>query len=456
MTFAPTAPIDLDLRLALEQDGPERAARRLLALHPVEIAEALESLEAEDRFDVVRYLPAHVTARVLMHADAAFREGLLAHLPPEGVAALLERLPMDDAAELIAQLPEEKAESVRAYLPAEERDQLQSLQDYPASSVGRLMVRRIPRLLPFLTAGEALERLRQVNVELETMNDIYIVDERGRLIGVTGLRELVMAEPARPLRELMQTRLVMVTPETDREVAANLISRYNFLALPVVDGTTRLLGIVTVDDLIDVLIQEGTEDVLRMGGIGGHEDATEATPYWAGRITAVVKKRITWLLMLFVAGTLTTSVLHYFGEEIGKFTALAFFVPLLIGTGGNAGSQTVMTVVRGLALGEIRLADTFRVLWRELTTGLLLGLLLGVVAFTGALLWKGSLPLALTVGLTIVAVCAWANTVGSMVPLVAQRLRIDPTVVSAPFITTLVDATGLVIYCVIAKTLLGL
>jgi magnesium transporter len=456
MTFAPTAPDDLDLRLVLEQDGPERAARRLLALHPVEIAEALEALDAEDRFDVVRYLPNQATARVLMHADAAFREGLLARLPPEGVAALLERLPMDDAAALIDQLPEEKAEAVRAYLPEEERDQLQSLRDYPPQSVGRLMVRRIPRLLPFLTAGETLERLRQVNAELETMNDVYIVDERGRLVGVTGLRELVLADPARPLRELMQTRLVMVTPETDREVAANLISRYNFLALPVVDGNTRLLGIVTVDDLIDVLIQEGTEDVLRMGGVGGHEDAMESTPYWAGRITAVVKKRITWLALLFVAETLTGSVLRHFQGELERVVALSFFVPLLIGTGGNAGSQTVMTVVRGLALGEIRLADTLRVLWREMTTGVLLGLLLGVVAFSRALLWGAKLPLAFTVAITIVAVCTWANTVGSLVPLVAQRLRIDPTVVSAPFITTLVDATGLVIYFVIAKMLLGL
>jgi magnesium transporter len=288
------------------------------------------------------------------------------------------------------------------------------------------------------------------------MNDVYVVDERGRLVGVTGLRELVVADPSRPLRELMQTRVVMVTPETDREVAANLISRYNFLALPVVDSNTRLLGIVTIDDLIDVLIQEGTEDVLRMGGVGGHEGTSEATPYWAGRITAVVKKRITWLLLLFVAETFTGSVLRHFKVEMERQVALAFFVPLLIGTGGNAGSQTVTTVVRGLALGEIRLRDTLRVLWREMSTGVLLGLLLGIVAFGRALLWGANIPLALTVAITILAVCAWANTVGSLVPLAAQRLRIDPTVVSAPFITTLVDATGLIIYFVIAKMLLGL
>jgi magnesium transporter len=456
MTFAPTALPDLDLRVLLEESGPERAAGRLLALHPVEMVEALEPLDEDERFAIVSRLPGPVAAQVLTHADAAFRESVLTRLPPEGIAALLERLPMDDASELINQLSDERAETVREHLPAEDLEQLQALQNYPEQSVGRLMVRRIPRLLPFVTAAEALERLRHANAELETMTDVYVVDERGRLIGVTGLRELVMAEPARRLSELMQTRVVMVTPETDREVAANLISRYNFLALPVVDGNRRLLGAVTVDDLIDVLIQEGTEDVLRLGGVGGHEGTSEAAPYWAGRVTAAVKKRIVWLLLLFVGSTFTGSVLHHFSSQLEHMVALSFFIPLLIGTGGNAGSQAVMTVVRGLALGEIRLADTLRVVMREMSTGVLLGLLLGAVAFARVLLWNAPPSLAATVAITILAVCTWANTVGALVPLIAHRLRIDPTVVSAPFITTLVDATGLVIYFLIATLVLGL
>jgi len=456
MTFTPVAPPDLDLRLLLEEQGAEQAADRLLSLHPVEIAEALEPLDEEERFAVVRHLPDRVAAQVLMNADAAFRGNILSRLPPEGVATLLERLPVDNVSALLDQLPDEKAEAVLGNLPPDFLAQVRAAQDYPPQSVGRLMVRRIPRFLPFLTAGETLEQLRRADLDLETMNNVYVVDEPGRLIGVAALRELVVADPSRPLRELMQTRLVKVTPETDREVAANLLSRYNFLALPVVDAEERLLGIVTVDDLVDVLIQEGTEDVLRMGGVGGHEVPAETAPYWAGRIVAVVRKRITWLLLLFVAETFTGTVLRHFEDELQKAVALSFFIPLLIGTGGNAGSQTVTTVVRGLALGEIRLAESLRVLWRELSTGMLLGLLLGVFAFGRALLWGVHLPLAFTVALTILAVCTWANTVGSLVPLAAQRLRIDPTVVSAPFITTLVDATGLVIYFVIAKVLLGL
>jgi magnesium transporter len=223
-----------------------------------------------------------------------------------------------------------------------------------------------------------------------------------------------------------------------------------------VDEQRHLLGIVTVDDLVDVLIQEGTEDVLHLGGVSGGRDAEEDTSYWAGRIGSTVKKRIGWLLLLFVAETMTGSVLRMFRHEVEANVALSFFVPLLIGTGGNAGSQTVTTIVRGLAVGEIRLRDALRVWWRETSAGILLGLLLGIFGFGRALLWGLSWPFCAVIGLTMAAVCVWANTVGSLVPLLARRLRIDPTVVSAPFITTVVDATGLVIYFMIAKAILHL
>jgi magnesium transporter len=248
----------------------------------------------------------------------------------------------------------------------------------------------------------------------------------------------------------------MVTPETDREEAANLISRYNFLALPVVDERRRLLGVVTVDDLIDVLIQEGTEDVLHLGGVSGGDDAEGETSYWAGRITSVVKKRVMWLLLLFVAGSLTSLVLRTFHGSIEKVVALSFFVPLLIGTGGNAGSQSVMTVVRGLALGEIRGRDAGRVLLREALTGLLLGLFLAALALVGGWVATGSARLGLVLAASVAAVCAWSTSVGALIPITARKLRVDPTVASAPFISTLVDATGLVIYFLIARAILGI
>jgi magnesium transporter len=455
MTLLPTAPVDLDLRSLLHDSGPEMAATRLLSLHPVEMAEALEPLDSEDRYAVFQQLPAGIAAQLLLNVDAEFRAGVISQLPAPRLASLLDRLPADEAGALLGQLPPERAEAVLERLPALAAQQLRSLQDYAPESVGRLMVRLIPRVFPHWTVEQTLSHLRETDSDLETINNLYIVDSSGRLIGVAALRELVVSPPTRRLEQVMQTRLIMVTPETDREQAANLISRYNLLALPVVDEERRLLGVVTVDDLIDVLIQEGTEDVLRLGGVGGHEGPLDTTPYWAGRITAAVKKRFPWLVMLFLAETLTGSVLRHFDHELTHAVGLAFFIPLLLGTGGNTGSQSVTTIVRGLALGEIRLRDGLRVLTREASTGLVLGLLLGIIAFGRALLWHSPPQLAATVALTVLAVSTWATTMGALVPLVAQRLRIDPTVVSAPFITTFVDATGLVIYFLIAKALLG-
>jgi magnesium transporter len=456
VTFTPTAPPDIDLRRLLEQEGPRAAAASLLAYHPVEIVEALEPLDGEDRFAIFSHLPDSVAAQILRGADAGFRAELLEQLPDQRLAELLDRRPVDEAGNLLDQLPEERAEEVLALMPQTEARPLQAMRRYPAHSVGRLMVRRVPRISPAWTVAETLAHLQRADADLETVNNLYVVDVAGRLVGVVALRELVVATPDRRIGDLMQRRLIMVTPETDREEAANLISRYNFLALPVVDDDQVLLGIVTIDDLIDVLIQESTEDVLRMAGVAGSEDAPDTTSYWAGEIPAVVRKRLTWLLLLFVGGTFTGMVLRHFQGELDTMTQLALFIPLLIGAGGNAGSQSVTTIVRGLAVGEIRPRDAFRVMGRELATGLLLGLLLGFLGFGWALLWHAPVQLAAAVGLTAVAVCAWANAVGSMIPMVAQRLKIDPTVVSAPFITTLVDATGLIIYFLVAKAILGI
>jgi magnesium transporter len=226
-------------------------------------------------------------------------------------------------------------------------------------------------------------------------------------------------------------------------------------AIPVVDENDKLLGIVTVDDVIDILIEEQTQDVLHLGGVSATEEEVEQG-YFASKPWRNVRLRFNWLLLLFVTETLTGTVLRHFEDELAKVVALSFFIPLLIGTGGNSGSQTVTTIVRGLAVGEIRLRDFGRVLLREGGSGLILGILLGFVGFGRALLWGSHAPLALTVGVSILVICTWANTVGAMIPMLATLFKIDPTVMSAPLIATLVDATGLIIYFTIAKSFLGL
>jgi magnesium transporter len=315
------------------------------------------------------------------------------------------------------------------------------------------MTEKFVRVQPEMTAAETIALLRRIDPEVETLNDLFVLGADRRLLGVVPLRAVITSSPERRLDEMMNSQFVTVTPNVDQEEVARMVSRYDLLALPVTTADGRMLGIVTVDDVVDVLVEEGTEDVLRFGGVEG---AGSDLPYFAVPVLKRIRQRVVWLLLLFLAGTLTSSVVRLFEDELAAVIVLSSFIPLLIGTGGNTGAQTVSTVIRGLALGEIRLRDTWRVVVRELGNGLLLGLLLGAIAFVWAYTWGHGIAIAAVVALSIVAICTWANTIGSLVPLVARKVGIDPATVSAPLITTLVDATGLALYLMIAKLLLGL
>lgn len=314
------------------------------------------------------------------------------------------------------------------------------------------MTTEFVQLDPGLKVGEALKHIRAVAREKESIYACYVLEPgTGQLLGSVSLRDLVMAELDAPVTQVMRRKPVTVEAEDDQEAVAQKIGKYNLLAVPVLEKDGNVVGFVTVDDVIDVLIEEQTEDIMRMAAVGS--DALEK-PYFDNPILRVVRKRIGWLLLLFVAGTLTSAVLHRFEDELAAVVALAFFIPLLIGTGGNAGAQTVMTVIRSLALGEVGVRQAWRVVLREATTGMVVGLLVGTVAFGQALLWQAPMALALTVSVTMFAICVWSTTVGSLIPILADRFGVDPAVLSAPLITTLVDATGLVIYFSIAKLIL--
>jgi magnesium transporter len=302
-----------------------------------------------------------------------------------------------------------------------------------------------------MTAAEAIQAVREWRPETETFYYLFVVDSHGRLCGVVNLRQLVVADPATSVADLMDMEVISVRVGTDQEECARLMTRYNLLALPVVNGDNRLLGVITHDDLVEVLEAETTEDIQRLGGAQPLDRS-----YLDTAIFIVTRKRIGWLLLLFLTETLTGSVLRHFEDELQSAVALAFFVPLLIGTGGNAGSQTTSTIIRALAVGDMDLSDSLRALWHELRTGLLLGLAMAGVAYLRALTWGSSPALALTVALAIFVIVVWANGLGSVLPLLAAALHIDPTVVSGPVMSTLVDATGLFIYFTIARVILGL
>lgn len=438
---------------ALVSGNMEALGTLLNAQRPADAADIINRLRGDDQIRAYKLLSPQQAAEVLHEVGAETTRHILHHLTPQEIADVLNRMPMDEAAEIVTDDVPDRQDELLALMQAENAALVRDLLQYPRKGAGRLMTEKFVRATPDMTAKKTLQLLRNLDAQVETLTDIYVVDSEVKLVGVLSLRELVTAPPNQKLAQLMTTQVVSVGPEEDREEVARLLSRYDFLAIPVVaDG--KLLGIITVDDLIDVLVEEDTEDALRFGGIEG--GGTIDQPYFTVPLFQVIRKRVGWLLLLFLAETLTGSVLRIFEAELDTVVALSFFIPLLIGTGGNTGAQTVSTIIRGLALHEIRLKDSWKVLVRELGTGLLMGLLLGAVAFGRAQLWGTGVALAGVVALTIVAICTWANTIGSLVPLIAQRFKIDPAVVSAPLITTLVDATGLAIYMLIAKALLGL
>lgn len=448
--------LEPQVRAALASDDNDALKSLLGDQAPADIADVLEVLGDDEKLTVFRVLEPEVAAETLTETGSQATRDLLLQLPAEEVGDVLDQMAMDDAVEiLVTDVPERQEELLAAMEPEDAADVRELLQ-YPANSAGRLMTEKYVHVRAEMTATETLAYLRQVDAEVETVNDLYILDQAQKiLIGVVSLRGVVSAQPEQRLAEIMATDIVSVRPEVDQEEVAALVARYNYLAIPVTTESGEMLGIVTVDDVIDVLVQEQTEDALRFGGVEGG-GAILDQPYFTVPIPTVIRRRVGWLLLLFVAETFTGGVLRIFEHELAEVVALSFFIPLLIGTGGNTGAQTVSTIIRALALREIRLRDIWRVILRELGSGFLLGLTLGIFGFVRAMLWDSGVEFSLVIGLSVLAICTWANTIGSLIPLLAHRLKIDPAIVSAPLITTLVDATGLFIYLTIARILLNL
>ncbi len=453
MMSAITERLEYLLQVALEENDLEAMRPVLDEQYPADIADILERLNEEDRYRVFTMLSSDQAAEVLNEMGAEATRTLLQQLSVEHAGDILDQMEMDDVVEILTEDVPERQEELLAAMEREDAAEVTRLLQYPEDSAGLMMTERYVRATPAMTAQQILDLTRQVNDEVETVTNMYIVDAQGRLLGVTSLREIIMMPPDTPVSTFMETDVISVLPEMDQETVARMVARYDFLAMPVVNEAGKMLGIVTIDDIIDVLVEEQTEDLLSFGGVG--RDAVDQ-PYFTVPLRKVLRSRIGWLLMLMVAATLTDTVMRLFDAQLSAVVALTFFIPMLIGTGGNTGAQTVSTIIRGLAVQDIRFRDIFRVFRRELLSGFLLGITLGLVAGGRVYIWDQDFALALVVGLAIVLICTWANVMGAVIPLVAYRLKLDPALVSAPMITTLVDATGLLIYLSIATLLLDL
>jgi magnesium transporter len=437
------------LRAALEHDDLAEAAAIIAGLRPPDRADLFAELDDQAQATLLPELRPADSADILEKLDDEAAAELVAVLPTADVIRIVDQMEPDKAADLLGDIHPQQAEVVLAGM--EDPEEVRPLLLHPDDSAGGLMTSEFLALRRRMTAGEAIRAIHDWQPEVEQIYDLFVIDGMGRLCGSVSLRQLIVAEPDSRLHEIMDSEVISVPAGTDQEECARIMAHYDLLTLPVVDDSDRLQGVVTVDDVVDVLVDEATEDIQRLGGAQPLE-----RPYLDSGIVTVVRKRIGWLLLLFVTGTLTGSVMRRFEGDLQAVVALSFFVPLLIGTGGNAGSQTTSTIIRALAVAEIDVSDALRALWHELRAGLLLGLVMAGIAYGRAMTWGSSQALGITVSLAIFAIVVWANGLGSILPLGAAALRIDPAVVSGPLMSTLVDATGLLIYFTIARVILRL
>ncbi|SED88886.1 magnesium transporter [Ruania alba] len=430
-------------------DGLQSRRRRLEGLGTAELVELFGRLDSAERAVQFRLLQKDRAVAVFEDLDPRVQREVVDSLREEATTELFAALDPDDRAPLLDELPAGVAARLLEDLSPDERAQTMALLGYPEDSAGRRMSPQVLTLDEDTTVASALDRVRHAPESVETIYVLPVTGPRRRVHGVVSLRRLLVSDPEARVADLMVPAATVRATDSSED-AANVVRDGGYVAVPVVDTEDRLLGVLTVDDAMRVLEAADDEDAARVGG-------TEPLrrPYLSAPVLSVVRSRIVWLFVLILAATLTVGVQSYFEAELDAVVALALFIPLLIGTGGNAGSQAATTIVRSMAVGDVRTADVWRVLGRELLTGALLGFSLAAVGIAPAA-WVAGWDIAAVLALTVVGVCSLATTVGACIPLVARRIGIDPAIVSAPFISTFVDTTGLVLYFSIAKLILGI
>jgi magnesium transporter len=448
-----------EARLLLEKD--DLAAMEVFCdtLHPATVAESLtdDAISVEDVWRFLNTATITNQAAIFVYFPLEEQVKLVEGTGRPHMARLIEQMSHDDRVDLLRRLEPKVAESLLRLVDEADRRDIATLVKYPENTAGALMTTDYAWLPANTTVDQALDRLRLQAPDSETIYYVYVVDEQRRLLGVVSLRELILAPRRAAVNELMDANPVTVKVNDDREIVAQEITRLDLLAIPVLDAENRLVGIVTYDDVMDVVVSEATEDVHRMGAVGPLQESYLETSF-----VKLWWKRAFWLSMLFLAELLTFTALASFKDAIDAVVVLSLFVPLCISTGGNSGSQAATLITRAMALGQINLRDWFRVLRHEFLMGLALGITLGLIGFGRALLTPESVrepvdcyQLAQVIALSVSSICLWGTLVGSMLPLLFKRIGIDPGIASSPFVATFVDVTGIIIYFTIAKFFLG-
>ena len=432
--------------------------REILCGFPApDIAEIFTDLSADDEAVLMRILPHDLATEVFEYLSVEDQEKLVQALGNEQVARILNEMPPDDRTALLEELPSAATQKLLNLLSPDERKIAADLLGYPKDSIGRRMTPEYIAIQQSWTVADVLAHLRKVGRERESLNQLYVVDEKGRLVDSARLRNLVVAEINTSVGELLDHQVFALRATDDQETAVAAFKKYDRTILPVLDSKDVLVGVVTVDDVLDVAEQEATEDIQKMGGM----EALDA-PYLKIAMLSMVKKRAGWLSILFISEMFTATAMGYFENELAKAAGLALFLPLILSSGGNSGSQATSLIIRAMAVRDVTLRDWWRVLRRELMAGVALGAVLAVIVLVRIFLWPGKETLytthyplvAATVALSLVGVVLWGSVVGSMLPFLLRRLGFDPAASSAPFVATLVDVTGIVIYFTLAYHIL--
>ncbi len=443
--------VSSQLQILLEHKNYDGAKALLIPVQPVDIAEAISLLPEAMQAISFRLLDKAKAIEVYEHLHFDVQQFLLEKFQAEEACQIIESIAPDKRVKLFDELPPKIVRRLISQLSPEERQATSLLLGYQADTAGRLMTPEYIALKEHLTATEAQERIRSLASSAEVTYYIYVVDSGKKLIGITSLKDLIIAHPEQTLGEIMTRDVVYAYTDTDQEEVARLIQRYDLLALPIVDKDENLLGVVTVDDVIDIVQEEATEDIYTMGAVQTDHDS-----YFNQNLLAATKKRTPWLLILLITNSITVIILSRYEQVLDEVVALAFFTPLLIDAGGNVGAQSSTVVIRGLSTDELRGKKPALVILRELLTGGMLGILLGILVIVAIFLFLGKGAIGFTVGLSLLSITLIAATSGAALPFMFHSLGLDPALMSAPFITTVVDILGILIYLNIAKLLLGL
>jgi len=445
--------LNTSLKRLLRRGATKQLLNIIKKTHMADLSIAFKDLSVDNRQKLFKLMddPEQIGLLFSMLDEALFIE-FVKNIEFNRLVDIFDHMPSDDAASLLTLLDEELSDQILSKMQKEESDNVEQLMSYGEDTAGSLMVTDFIALEEEVGAKQAIETLQNKYLDVEMPFYIYVVDEYGKLVGVSSLRQLVVVHPQKPLKEFMAKDLVTVKPYTDREEVARLVARYDYLAVPVVDDDNKIVGIVTVDDVIDILHEAATEDMLKMAGVGEEYIETQS-------ILGGTRIRLPWLFASFLGGVAAFFIIGGFEEDLAKFTSLAAFIPVIMGMGGNIGTQSSTIVVRGIATGRIDLGDFSKVVSKELAVGLILGviygLFIGVIARFAFASELFALPLAFAVGLAILSSMSIAALVGSMVPLIFERLNIDPAVATGPIVTTSIDIVSVYCYFMIASLLLG-